>query len=51
MAVSIISGAFRMTAAEALNTEVYLPPIAIHVNRLVKETAVRLRTGPKFAVP
>jgi ribonuclease HI len=50
-AACLISGAFRTTAAEALNTELYLPPIAIHMNRLVKETAVRLRTGPAFAVP
>lgn len=50
-AACLISGAFRTTAAEALNIELYLPPIAIHMNRLVKETAVRLRTGPTFAVP
>ena len=49
-AACLISGAFRTTAAEALNTELYLPPIAIHMNRLVKETALRLRTGPVFAV-
>ena len=50
-AACLISGAFRTTAAEALNAELHLPPIAIHMNRLVKETAVRLRTGPAFAVP
>ena len=50
-AACLISGAFRTTAAEALNTELHLPPIAIHMNRLVKETALRLRTGPAFAVP
>ncbi|KAJ6168289.1 reverse transcriptase [Penicillium chrysogenum] len=50
-AACLISGALRTTAAEALNTELYLPPIAIHMNRLVKETALRLRTGPTFAVP
>ena len=50
-AAYLISGAFRTTAAEALNTELHLPPIAIHMNRLVKETALRLRTGPAFAVP
>lgn len=50
-ATCLISGALRTTAAEALNAELYLPPIAIHMNRLVKETAVRLRTGPAFAVP
>lgn len=47
----LISGAFRTTAAEALNTELHLPPISIHIDRLVKETALRLRTGPSFAVP
>ncbi|KAJ5117510.1 zinc knuckle domain protein [Penicillium atrosanguineum] len=50
-AACLISGAFRTTAAEALNIELYLPPLAIHMNRLVKETALRLRTGPAFAVP
>ena len=49
-AACLISGEFRTTAAEALNTELHLPPIAIHMNRLVKETALRLRTGPAFAV-
>ncbi|KAJ5318355.1 zinc knuckle domain protein [Penicillium atrosanguineum] len=50
-AACLISGAFRTTAAEALNTELYLPPMAIHMDRLVKKTALRLRTGPAFAVP
>jgi hypothetical protein len=50
-AACLISGAFRTTAAEALSTELHLPPIAIHMKRLVKETAIRLRTGPAFAVP
>ncbi|KAJ5819485.1 hypothetical protein N7474_005076 [Penicillium riverlandense] len=45
-AACLISGAFRTTAAEALNTELHLPPIAINMDRLVKETALRLRTGP-----
>ncbi|OQE71313.1 hypothetical protein PENNAL_c0107G01286, partial [Penicillium nalgiovense] len=50
-AACLISGALRTTAAEALNAELHLPPILIHMNRLVKETALRLRTGPDFAVP
>ncbi|KAJ5751391.1 zinc knuckle domain protein [Penicillium nucicola] len=50
-AASLISGAFRTTAAEALNVELHLPPISVHMNRLVKETALRLRRGPLFAVP
>ncbi|KAJ5138905.1 zinc knuckle domain protein [Penicillium bovifimosum] len=50
-AASMVSGAFRTTAAEALNTELHLPPISVHMSRLVKETALRLRTGPVFAVP
>ncbi|KAJ5100018.1 zinc knuckle domain protein [Penicillium argentinense] len=49
-AACLISGAFRTTAAEALNTELHLPPIAIHMNRLVRETALRLRTGPVYHV-
>jgi hypothetical protein len=47
----LISGAFETTAAEALNTELDLPPIALHMNWIVKETALRLRTGPKLATP
>jgi hypothetical protein len=50
-AACLISGAFRTRAAEALNTELHLPPITIHMNRLVKETPLRLRTGPAFAIP
>ncbi|KAI1829300.1 hypothetical protein DTO027I6_9813 [Penicillium roqueforti] len=50
-AACLISGAFKTTAAEALNAELYLPPISVHMNRLVKETALRLRTGPEFAMP
>ncbi|KAJ5283376.1 hypothetical protein N7505_001356 [Penicillium chrysogenum] len=50
-AACLISGAFRTTAAEALNTELHLPPIALHMNLLVKDTALRLRTEPAFAIP
>lgn len=50
-AACLISGAFRTTSAEALNAELYLPPISIHMNRLVKETALRLRTGPELGIP
>ncbi|KAJ5111866.1 zinc knuckle domain protein [Penicillium alfredii] len=50
-AACLISGAFRTTAAEALNAELHLPPISIHVNRLVKEIALRLRTGPELGIP
>ncbi|KAJ5148620.1 zinc knuckle domain protein [Penicillium atrosanguineum] len=50
-ATCLISGAFRTTAVEALNIELYLPPMAIHMDRLVKETALRLRIGSAFAVP
>ncbi|KAJ5766658.1 reverse transcriptase [Penicillium nucicola] len=50
-AACLISGAFRTTSAESLNTELYLPPILIHMNRLVKETALRLRTGPELGIP
>ena len=50
-AACLISGAFRTTSAEALNTELHLPPISIHMSRLVKETALRLRTGPELGIP
>jgi hypothetical protein len=36
-AACLISGAFRTTAPEALNTELHLPPIAIHMNRLKRQ--------------
>ncbi|KAI2736019.1 hypothetical protein DTO013E5_9174 [Penicillium roqueforti] len=50
-ATCLISEAFRTIAAEALNTALHLPPISIQMTRMVKEAALRLRTGPVFAVP
>ncbi|KAJ5771475.1 reverse transcriptase [Penicillium nucicola] len=49
-AAGLISGVFRTTAAEALNAELYLPSISIYMNRLVKEAALRLRTGPELGI-
>ncbi|KAJ6016472.1 zinc knuckle domain protein [Penicillium herquei] len=50
-AACLIAGAFKTSAAAALNVELHLPPIDIQMNRIVKETALRLRTGPRFAIP
>ena len=50
-AACLISGAFRTTAAEALNTKLYLLPVPLQIEKLVKEAAIRLRIGPIFAIP
>ncbi|KAJ5551864.1 zinc knuckle domain protein [Penicillium sp. DV-2018c] len=50
-AACLISGAFKTTAAEALNIELHLPPVSVHMDRLAKEMTLRIRTGPLFAVP
>lgn len=50
-AACMIGGAFRTTAAAALEIELHLPPIDIEMARIAKETALRLRTGPQFAIP
>jgi len=50
-AVCLISGAFRTTAAEALNVELYLLPIRLQLDQLVKATAIRIRTGPTHGIP
>ncbi|KAJ5145645.1 zinc knuckle domain protein [Penicillium bovifimosum] len=44
-AACLTSGAFKTTAAEALNVELHLPPISVHMNRLVKETACDYEQG------
>jgi ribonuclease HI len=50
-AACLISGAFRTTAAEALNVELYLLPIRYQLDQLVKATAIRIRTGPTHGIP
>jgi hypothetical protein len=50
-AVILISGAFRTTAAEALNIELYLTMIKHQIERVVCETVIRIRTGPVHAIP
>jgi hypothetical protein len=50
-AACLISGAFRTTAVEALNVELHLPPMRLQMERICKETAIRIRTGPRFARP
>ncbi|THC88708.1 hypothetical protein EYZ11_011844 [Aspergillus tanneri] len=46
----MISGAFRTTATEALNTELYLLPMGLQMEKLAKETAIQIATGPQYAV-
>ncbi|KAJ5809035.1 reverse transcriptase [Penicillium pulvis] len=50
-AACLIGGAFKTSAAEALNIELYLPPIGIQMERISAETALRIRTGPAHGVP
>jgi ribonuclease HI len=50
-AACLISGAFRTTAAEALNVELHLLPIRYQLDQLVKATAIRIRTGPAHGIP
>ncbi|EED18407.1 conserved hypothetical protein [Talaromyces stipitatus ATCC 10500] len=50
-AACLISEALRTTAAEALNIELYLIPIRLQLDQLTKAAAIRIRTGPAFAIP
>ncbi|EEA25056.1 reverse transcriptase, putative [Talaromyces marneffei ATCC 18224] len=50
-AACLISGAFRTTAAEALNIELHLLPIRYQLDQLTKATAIRIRTGPAHGIP
>ncbi|EED11562.1 reverse transcriptase, putative [Talaromyces stipitatus ATCC 10500] len=50
-AACLISGALRTTAAEVLNIELHLMPIRLQLDQLTKATAIRIRTGPAFAIP
>ncbi|EED11528.1 hypothetical protein TSTA_008240 [Talaromyces stipitatus ATCC 10500] len=50
-AACLISGAFRTTAAETLNIELYLLPIRYQLDQLTKATAIRIRTAPAHGIP
>ena len=50
-AACLISGAFRTTAAEALNAELHLLPMQYQLEQIVKSTAIRIRTGPTHGIP
>lgn len=50
-AACLISGAFRTTAAEALNAELHLMPMRQQLDQLAKMTAIRIRTGPALGIP
>jgi hypothetical protein len=50
-AAVLISGAFRTTAAEALNIELYLTPMKHQIGQVVCEAAIRVRTGPVHVIP
>ncbi|KAJ5660660.1 reverse transcriptase [Penicillium longicatenatum] len=50
-AACLIGGAFKTSAAEALNIELHLPPIGIQMDRISRETALRIRTGPAHGIP
>jgi hypothetical protein len=51
VAACLIRGAFRTSAAEALNIELNLKSITIHMNLLVKERAMQLRTKTRICCP
>ncbi|KAF4210539.1 hypothetical protein CNMCM5878_004249 [Aspergillus fumigatiaffinis] len=50
-AATLISGAFRGTAAAALDMELHLLPIRLQMQQIIEETAIRIQTGPSFACP
>jgi ribonuclease HI len=50
-AAILISGAFRGTAAAALNMELHLLPIRLQMQQTIEETAIRIQTAPPFACP
>ncbi|KAJ1706371.1 putative reverse transcriptase [Aspergillus flavus] len=50
-AALLISGAFKGTAAAALNIELYILPVHLQLQQIIEETAVRIRTGPELACP
>jgi ribonuclease HI len=50
-AAVLIRGAFRTAAAEALNIELYLTPMKHQIERMVREAATRVHTGPAHAIP
>ncbi|KAI9043619.1 uncharacterized protein KD926_003389 [Aspergillus affinis] len=45
-AAVLISGAFRNTASAALGAELFLPPVRLHMQQMIEETAIRIQTGP-----
>jgi hypothetical protein len=50
-AAVLISEAFRTIAAEAFNIEFYLTPMKHQIERVVREAAIRVRTGPIHTIP
>ncbi|KNG79995.1 putative reverse transcriptase [Aspergillus nomiae NRRL 13137] len=50
-AALLISGAFKGTAAAALNVELYILPVHLQLQQIIEETAIRIRTGPELACP
>ncbi|KAI9035184.1 putative RNA-directed DNA polymerase from transposon X-element [Aspergillus affinis] len=50
-AAVLISGAFRNTASAALGAEIFLPPVRLHMQQMIEETAIRIQTVPVMACP
>ena len=50
-AAILISGTFKSTAGTALDLELYILPIKWHMQQIIEETAIRIRTGPEIGCP
>jgi hypothetical protein len=46
-AAILISGALKSTAAVALDIKLFMVPIQLRMQQIIKETAVHLQTGPQ----
>ncbi|GES66033.1 hypothetical protein ATETN484_0014000100 [Aspergillus terreus] len=50
-AAILISGSFRVVAAEALNIELFLTPIPLLLEQRAEEAGIRIATGPRLGQP
>jgi ribonuclease HI len=50
-AAILISGAFKSISTAALDIELFLLPMKLHLQQTIEECAVRILTGPQWACP